>query len=92
MFRDINEASAVLLDKNKRDKYDQGYDLEDINSGKADMGGFGGGGGMGGMDPNDIFSMFMGGGGMGGRRAGGGGGGFPHSHAGANQGFTFRFG
>ena len=22
MFRDINEASAVLLDKNKRDKYD----------------------------------------------------------------------
>jgi len=44
----------VLTDREKRDKYDQGFDLEDINTGRADHG-FGGMGGMGGMDPNDIF-------------------------------------
>lgn len=72
MFKDVNEAMSVLGDKDKRDKYEQGFDLEDINSGKADMGG-----GMGGMDPSDLFSMFMGGGGGGGgqrRRPAGGGG------------------
>ena len=89
MFRQVNEANAVLTDRNKRDKYDQGFDLEDINSGRADMGGFpGGAGGFGGVDPSDIFSMFMGSGGMGmggpggmgggrGRGRGGGAGGFP---------------
>lgn len=48
---------AVLGDRDKREKYEQGFDLEDINSGRADMGGFGGmpGGGFGGMDPNDLF-------------------------------------
>lgn len=89
-FQEINEAKDVLLDKNKRDKYDQGFDLDEINSGRADMGGFGGMGGMGGIDPNDLLHMFMGGGmgGMGGRR----GGGFPgHSHGGGHPGFTFRF-
>lgn len=61
----------VLGDKDKRDKYEQGYDLEDINSGKADFGGFGGGG----IDPNDLISMFMGAGmgGMGGGMGGMGG-------------------
>ena len=49
MFKEINEANAVLTDKEKKDKYDQGYDLEDIQSGKANMGGFGG------IDPNDIM-------------------------------------
>lgn len=62
MFKDVNEAKQVLLDKDKRHLYDEGHDLEDINSGKAG----GGGGGMGGLDPNDIFRMFMGGGGGGG--------------------------
>ena len=57
MFRELNEAKQVLCDNDKREKYDQGFDLEDINSGRADHGC---GGGMGGMDPNDIFSMFMG--------------------------------
>jgi DnaJ family protein C protein 7 len=76
------------MDRNKRDKYDQGFDLDDINSGKADMGGFGGMGG--GIDPNDLLHMFMGGGmggmgGMGGRRGGGFHGG------GGHQNFTFRF-
>ncbi len=43
MFKDVNEAMAVLGDRDKRDKYDQGFDLEDINSGRANMGaGFGG--------------------------------------------------
>ena len=95
MFREINEAMGVLGDKDKRDKYDQGFDLEDINSGRADAGGMGG---MGGMDPNDIFSMFMGGGGGGGRgrggRGGGGAGGVPGfgGMGGQPGGFTFKFG
>ena len=93
MFKDVNEAMAVLGDRDKRDKYDNGFDIEDINSGRADHGFPGGAGGFGGMDPNDLFSMFMGsqmGGGMGGHpgmgrgRSGGGPGGHP--------GFTFKFG
>lgn len=79
MFKEINEAKAVLTDREKRDKYDQGFDLEDINTGRADHGfgggggGHGGHGGFGGMDPSDLFSMFMGsqGGGMGGGMGGG---------------------
>ena len=100
MIKDINEAMNVLGDKEKRDKYDQGFDLEDINSGRADMGNFGGGA-FGGMDPNDLFSMFMGGGmgggGMGGGMRGGRGnrrGGFPgggFTTMGGNGGNTFTF-
>jgi len=93
-FQEIQEAKAVLTDREKRDLYDQGHDLDDINSGKAGHG-FGGGG-MGGMDPNDLMNMFMGGGfgGMGGGMGGGGRpGGFPGGGGGGgNQGFTFRFG
>ena len=101
MFKDVNEAFGVLSDTKKRSQYDQGFDIEDINSGKADMGGFGGMGGGGGIDPNDLFSMFMGSGGMGGCRGGGGrgrgGGGMPPGFGGMGgggqqQGFTFRFG
>ena len=67
MFKDIGEAYAVLSDAKKRQMYDDGADIEEIEQG---------GSGMGGMNPNDIFSMFFGGGGMpgGGRRGGGGGG------------------
>lgn len=93
MFKDVNESMAVLGDRDKRDKYDQGFDLEDINTGRADHGGMGG---FGGMDPNDLFSMFMGAqmGGMGGHpgmgrgRTGGMGGG----GRGPPPGFTFKFG
>ena len=97
MFREVNEAQEVLLDSKKRSLYDEGHDLEDINSGRA-----GGMGGMGGVDPSEIFQMFMGGGmggspfgGMRGGRGGRGGfgsqGGFQHM-GGNGQGFTFRFG
>lgn len=76
MFKDIGEAYAVLSDATKRERYDQGVDIEDLENGGMG-GGFGGMGG--GMDPNDIFSMFMGGGmgGMGGGMGGGHGGGMP---------------
>ena len=88
MFREINEAKDVLTDREMRDKYDNGMDLDQIKSG-------GGGGGMGGQDMNDIFQMFMGGG-MGGGRRGGRGGGDPFAGmggmGGGSQGFTFRFG
>ena len=52
---EINEAKGILCDRDKRDKYDNGHDIEDINSGRADnpFGGMGGG-----IDPNDIFRMF----------------------------------
>jgi len=74
MFKDIGEAYAILSDPQKRERYDQGMDIEDIEQGGG-MGGFGGGGG--GPDVNDIFaSMFAGGGGMG----GGFGGGHGHGH------------
>ena len=51
-FKDIGEAYALLSDARKRNQYDQGADLEEIENG-------GGGGGMGGMNPNDIFQMFF---------------------------------
>jgi len=83
MFKEVNEAMAILGDRDKRDAFDKGFDIEDINSGRADHHH---GGGMHGMDPNDLFSMFMGSG-MGGQRGRGGGGqGFP------GGGHTFRFG
>ena len=87
MFRELNEAKQVLTDEDKREKYDQGFDLEDINSGRADAG-FGGG--MDGMDPNDIFSMFMSQG-MGGH-PGMGRGRTSGMSSGGHPGFTFRFG
>jgi curved DNA-binding protein CbpA len=31
MFKDVNEAMAVLGDRDKREKYDSGFDLEEIN-------------------------------------------------------------
>jgi len=61
----------VLSDEQKRRQYDQGFDLNDINSG-------GGGGtefrtsGGANVDPNEIFRMFFGGGGGGGMSGMGG--------------------
>jgi DnaJ homolog subfamily C member 7 len=56
-FKDIAEAYSVLSDEDKRARYDDGADLQDIESGPR--GGFGGGG----IDPFELFSMFGGGGG-----------------------------
>ena len=78
MFKDIGEAYAVLSDPQKRDRYDNGYDLEDI-----DGGGFSGGG----IDPTQIFQMFFGGGGGG--MGGGGMGGFPFGGGNMGGGHTF---
>ena len=73
-FKEIGEAFEVLSDPQKKQRWDQGETLDEIN------GNGGGGGGRGrGMDPSDIFRMYTGGGGggfPGGFRAGGGFGGF----------------
>ncbi len=68
-----------MSDPQKKQRYDQGADIEEIENG----------GGMGGQnfhgDPNEIFQMFFGGGGgMHGGCGRGGGGGAP-------PGYTFRF-
>lgn len=55
-FKEIAEAYSVLSDKNKRQRFDSGMDVDD-NGG----GGFSGGG----IDPTQIFQMFFGGGGGG---------------------------
>lgn len=79
MFKDIGEAYSILSDPQKRNRYDQGADIDEIENG---MGGHH-------MDPNDIFRMFMGGGmsfgGMGGGMGGMGG------MGGGQGGFTFHF-
>jgi len=104
-FKDIAEAYAVLIDPTKKQQYDSGMDLEDIENGMGGFSGFGGGG----IDPSQIFQMFFGGGGGGGFEDMGGFGGFPgfggmggrsggHRHGGSGGGFpgnvkfTFRRG
>jgi len=55
IFKDVGEANDVLSDQNKKSQYDNGADLNDLNSG-----------GMGGFNMGDIFEMFGNSGGMGG--------------------------
>lgn len=97
MFKDIGEAYALLSDPQKRDRYDNGMDLEDIEGGGA---GFHGAN----IDPSQIFQMFFGGGdpfggggmgGMGGMPGGffmGGGGNRKKQGGGGAQHYEFRFG
>jgi len=77
-FREVNLAHEILSDPQKKQRYDQGVDEQDIDDPNARPGGHHhGDGGMGGMDQDMLFEMFMrqqmGGSGRGGR----GGGGFP---------------
>ncbi|KAL4217288.1 DnaJ subfamily C member 7 [Mactra antiquata] len=77
-FKEVGEAYSVLSDQKKRQRYDNGHDLEDLE-------GFGGAG-FHDIDPNVIFQSFFGGGGQQyGFGGAGGGGGFP-------GGFSFQFG
>jgi DnaJ family protein C protein 7 len=83
-FKELGEAYSVLSDPQKKTRYDNGADLEDIMSG-------------GGFDPNDIFASFFGGfgggpsfsfggGGPGGRR-----GSRNRGHRGQGEEFVFSF-
>lgn len=72
-FKKIGEAYAVLSDPEKKQRYDSGVDIEDLEHG--------GHGGHGDVDPSDIFNMFFGGGGGGGGM-GGQGRGRSHGHGG----------
>jgi len=71
MFKDVAEAYEVLTDAQKKQRYDSGVDIEDLDSPHAGHGGMHSGG-MGGIDPEVLFQMFMGG--HGGRGGGGFGG------------------
>jgi len=60
-FKAVGEAYEVLSCSEKKQRYDEGVELEDIDNPHAGAGGHHGHGhgGMGGIDPNILFQMFM---------------------------------
>ena len=81
-FKEIGEAYGVLSDAKKRNRYDQGHDIDDLEGG--------GHGYSSDIDPNQIFQAFF--------SQGGGGcqGGAQHftfgGQGGMPGGFSFQFG
>ena len=67
VFKEIGEAYSVLSDAKKKERYDSGADIDELE----------GGGGFDHIDPNMIFQQFFGGGGGGFSFGGGQGGGIP---------------
>merc|ERR1711871_1448500 len=61
-FKEIGEAFEILSDSQKKQRWDNGETLDEINGNASSRGSRGGGG----MDPHDIFRMYSGGGGFGG--------------------------
>lgn len=79
-FKEVQEAYAVLSDKNKKAAYDQyGHDAFDPNSAAGQASGFGGFD-FGSMDFSDIFSDLF----------GGGFGGFSSSYGGGSSSYSRR--
>ncbi len=89
-FKEVGEAYAVLSDSKKRARYDNGQDLDEMNSGMSGAD----------IDPNVLFQAFFGGGGspfMFQQQSGGGGGGGGSRSSRTNSqgfpgGFQFNFG